>query len=234
VPTYGPVITRGIDHNLLEDFRRDSAFILEDGGYPAFGAWFVEGINPGLPRLGSIVRTLHNWFDRLVTGTSIGGIGYAMGDIVVGDRSRHTSTLQFMGVDQSTGVMLLNKHGWLDIRWPYQDNLPLYRAILNAGRAFQRAVDAKDFIPMPTWTWPLRKNVTVHALGGCVLADDASRGVTSADPAEFGQVFGYRGLYVADGAIVPTAVGSNPTAAITALSEMVAESLTGIAPDADL
>ena len=49
-----------------------------------------------------------------------------------------------------------------------------------------------------------------------------------------GQVFGYTGLYVADGAIVPTAVGANPTATIAALSEMVAQGITGLNPDADL
>jgi cholesterol oxidase len=71
-------------------------------------------------------------------------------------------------------------------------------------------------------------------LGGCVLANDPSEGVTNADPGSFGQVFNYRGLYVADGSLVPTAIGPNPTATIAALSERVAESITGIHPDASL
>jgi cholesterol oxidase len=58
--------------------------------------------------------------------------------------------------------------------------------------------------------------------------------VTSADLRAFGEVFSYRNLYVADGAIVPTAVGANPTATISALSEMVAESITGTKPHAGL
>jgi cholesterol oxidase len=49
-----------------------------------------------------------------------------------------------------------------------------------------------------------------------------------------GKVFGYTNLYVADGSIVPTAVGANPIATISALSEMVAEGITGIKPDAAL
>jgi len=71
-------------------------------------------------------------------------------------------------------------------------------------------------------------------LGGCVLSDTPETGVTSAARASFGQVHFYRNLYVADGAIVPNAVGANPTATIAALSEMVAEGITGVSPTADL
>jgi cholesterol oxidase len=58
--------------------------------------------------------------------------------------------------------------------------------------------------------------------------------VTDANRTTFGQVFGYRNLYVSDGAIVPTAVGANPIATISALSEMVAQGITGLTPDANL
>ena len=67
-----------------------------------------------------------------------------------------------------------------------------------------------------------------------MLSDNPQNGVTSAAPATFGQVHGYPNLYVADGAIVPNAVGANPTATISALSEMVAHGITGIAPTAAL
>ena len=80
----------------------------------------------------------------------------------------------------------------------------------------------------------MRRNVTVHALGGCGLAATPAQGVVDSDPAHFGQVFGYRHLYVADGAIVPTAVGANPSLTIAALAERVAEGITGNAPDISL
>ncbi len=63
------------------------------------------------------------------------------------------------------------------------------------------------------------------------FADRPSGGVTSADRETFGQVFGYKNLFVADGAIVPTAVGANPTATISALSEMVAQGITCEVPN---
>ena len=112
--------------------------------------------------------------------------------------------------------------------------MPLYKAIVEECKRYGKEVEGKDFFVLPTWYPPLRKNVSVHPLGGCVLADDPAQGVTSADLPTFGQVFGYTGLYVADGAILPSAVGANPTATISALCERVAEGITGIAPDAEL
>jgi cholesterol oxidase len=112
--------------------------------------------------------------------------------------------------------------------------MPLYQAIVSAGKSFRNVVKGGKFVPIPTWWWPVRKNVTVHPLGGCVMGDDSSQGVTSSARESFGQVFGYQGLYVADGALLPSAVGANPTATISALCEMVAEGITGLKPDADL
>jgi cholesterol oxidase len=91
-------------------------------------------------------------------------------------------------------------------------------------------IGAEATLALPNWWPPLRHNITVHSLGGCIMADAPQLGVVSAAPGSLGQVFGYSGLYVADGAIVPTAIGANPTATIAALSEMVAERITGLAP----
>jgi cholesterol oxidase len=233
-PNYGPVITQRIDFNLFDNFDQEHAFILEDASYPAFMAWFAEGLKPGGLRLGALWQTLRAVVGRWLSGTSTGRIGYALSDLMSGDLSYHASVLLCMGLDRSNGVMSLDDNGYLSITWPYRDSLALYRAILKAGKQFCRTAAGKTFFPLPTWDWPFRKNVSVHPLGGCVLADQPGSGVTSAAPPTFGQVFGYQGLYVADGAIVPTAVGANPSATIAALSEMVAEGITGIPPNAEL
>jgi cholesterol oxidase len=47
----------------------------------------------------------------------------------------------------------------------------------------------------------------------------AARGVVD----HKGEVFGYPNLYVADGAIVPEAIGLNPSRTIAALAEHIAE-----------
>jgi cholesterol oxidase len=233
-PNRGPVITQYTDFNLFAEFDRDRAFILEDAAYPAFAAWFVEGAKPGFLRLNGFWRLLRHTFGRWVRGATTGSLGYAFNDLLGGDLSQNTSVLLCMGIDRSNGSMSLDGDGRLRVDWPYRDSLPLYEAIIGAGRKFRELAGADAYVPLPTWYWPFRQNVTVHSLGGCVLADAPANGVVAADRAIFGQVFGYRNLYVADGAIVPSAVGANPVATISALSELVAEGITGIVPDADL
>jgi choline dehydrogenase-like flavoprotein len=60
-----------------------------------------------------------------------------------------------------------------------------------------------------------------HPLGTARMADSPSAGVADAD----GEVFGHPGLYVADGAAVPTALAVNPSLTIAALAERVAARL---------
>ncbi|HET8946379.1 MAG TPA: GMC family oxidoreductase, partial [Candidatus Polarisedimenticolia bacterium] len=63
--------------------------------------------------------------------------------------------------------------------------------------------------------------VTPHPLGGCSMAETPDRGVVD----HAGKVFGYDGLYVADGAIIPGALGVNPSRTIAALAERIAEGI---------
>jgi cholesterol oxidase len=233
-PNYGPVITQRTDYNLFHDFDPNHAFILEDASYGSILAWFVEGAKPGFLHLGALRHLLRDWYSQLTTGKSLGSLGWALDDALARDLSYHTCVLLCMGLDKSNGVMTLDKDQNLAINWPFKDSLLLYKAVVKSGKQFARTLNADVFAPLPTWTWPIRNNVTVHALGGCVLATSPEQGVTNADRRRFGEAFGYQNLFVADGAIVPTAVGANPTATISALSEMVAEGITGIVPHPNL
>lgn len=233
-PNYGPVITQATDYNLFKDFNRDHAFLLEDASYPSFASWYIEGLRPGFSHLAAFLRTVRMVIGRFFHGMATGRVGYAFNQLMKGDLSYDTAVLLCMGIDRSDGRMTLDDDGYVDVDWPTKRNMSLYTAITDMGKRFKQWLGGRAFVPLPTWYWPLRRNITVHSLGGCRLADRSEDGVTSADPETMGQVFGYQGLYVADGAIVPTAVGANPTATISALSERVAEGITGIQPDADL
>jgi cholesterol oxidase len=230
-PNYGPVITQKTDYNLFSDFDRKRAFILEDASFPNFAAWYTEGLKPGFFQLYALLRTIKVFFSRFLHGITTGRVGYAFNELLKGDASFTTAVLLCMGLDNSNGKIKLDKSGFINIEWPYKENMSLYQAILDTGERFKRWCGGKIYIPLPNWLWPIRHNVTVHSLGGCRIADDPHKGVTSAAAETFGQVFAYRGLYVADGALLPTAVGANPVATISALSEKVAEGITGIKPD---
>jgi cholesterol oxidase len=71
-------------------------------------------------------------------------------------------------------------------------------------------------IPLVPASWTLfRDLITPHPLGGCNMGATAADGVVD----HKGEVFGYPNLFVLDGAIVPTAIGVNPSRTIAALAE---------------
>ena len=64
----------------------------------------------------------------------------------------------------------------------------------------------------------LRTPATAHILGGCCIGRDANSGVID----EHHEVFGYPGLYVCDGSVVPGNLAVNPSLTISALAERFA------------
>ena len=70
-----------------------------------------------------------------------------------------------------------------------------------------------------------------HPLGGCRMAEDVEHGVVD----EYGRVFDkskgdreqpfYEGLYIADGSIIPIALGVNPSLTISALTLRTADKI---------
>ena len=56
---------------------------------------------------------------------------------------------------------------------------------------------------------------TAHILGGARMSNDKDSGVVN----ENLEVFGYRGLYVVDGSVIPSNLGVNPSLTITAIAE---------------
>lgn len=67
----------------------------------------------------------------------------------------------------------------------------------------------------------LNKVISVHPLGGCPMGDKESDGVVNPQ----GEVFGYPGLRVIDGSILPTSTGTNPSLTIAALAECIASTI---------
>ena len=63
--------------------------------------------------------------------------------------------------------------------------------------------------------WLGRRVVTVHPLGGSPMGRHLGKGVCD----EYGEVFGYPGLHVWDGSLLPGPVGANPSLTIAAVAD---------------
>jgi cholesterol oxidase len=135
-----------------------------------------------------------------------------------GDPERMTN-LFAIGRDNANGTLRWNR-GKLDIEWNYAaENKEL---ISKMTEAMKQVSDFYGGTFAPLISWELfRRTLTVHSLGGCRVADSPDKGVVSTR----GEVFGYPGLYVADGSVIPTAIGFHPVMTISAMAEYVAEGI---------
>ena len=105
----------------------------------------------------------------------------------------------------------------LRLKWDIQKSEKTIDAIVAMHEKLARTTGGAPFVP-PTWT--LAKDlITPHPLGGCNMGSTTENGVVD----HKGEVYGYRDLYVADGSIIPEAIGANPSKTIAALAERIAE-----------
>lgn len=71
--------------------------------------------------------------------------------------------------------------------------------------------------------------ITAHILGGARMAETPAQGVVGPDC----RVFGYPGLWVVDGAVIPTNLGANPSLTITAVAEYAMSLIPEKGPDVE-
>ena len=210
---FGPVMTSRID--LMDDRNH----MVADGGLPASFSEVLEVLR-GVRLLTGLGRL------RVAAKNAATKIGFsdhplAPGDMHVRRRSPIGDSLIFLciGRDAADGRMSLTRFGRFDIRWDMKGSARLFDEMRATVRELAEAAEATAFFALDAG--PLGKYVTVHPLGGCPMADDPAAGVVD----DAGRVHGHPGLYVLDGAIVPTAIGVNPSKTIAALAERGVEKL---------
>jgi cholesterol oxidase len=202
-PSHGPTITSAID---FLDGSEGAPFFIEDGGVPDLLKAYIEARLEGRGG-GLLARTLlrdlregaleHNALSRMMPWFA-------------------------QGIDAADGRLYLGRKWWapwrrrLKLDWDVDRSAPTIEAIIAMHRRLSEATGGRPWVP-PTWTL-LKNLVTPHPLGGCNMGITAANGVVDHQ----GRVFGYDGLYVADGAIIPEAVGLNPSRTIAALAERIA------------
>ena len=221
-PTYGTVITSAVRFadSLDGEPGAGRGFYLQDAGYPLFGAWLAEA-GDAPPMLWRALRYAWRGFWQRMRGDPQSNLNAEVSEII-GDTglSHATFPLLSMGRDIADGKMSLTRSGMLDVDWSTKTSTEYFDRVRREVTRIGTAMGAEKVIDNPLWQ--LRKVITVHALGGCPMAAQPDEGVVSADD---GEVFGHPGLHVADGSVLPSAVGPNPSLTIAAVSDRFADAI---------
>jgi cholesterol oxidase len=199
-PTQGPTITCAID--FLDGAVGGRQFFVEDGGFPNLLRDFLQSGSLSARRHSVIVR----WLKHLTNDDSLSEVMPWFGQ----------------SMDAADGRMYLGRVWYapwrrkLKLDWDVTRSEPTIDAMVEMHKRLSDVTGGDAKVP-PTWTI-LKNLITPHPLGGCNMGTTPSNGVVD----HRGQVFGYPGLYVADAAIVPRALGLNPSRTVAALAERIA------------
>jgi cholesterol oxidase len=219
-PSYGPVITGALRVPDKLDGGEGRGFYVEDAGYPDFVSWLVQATRgPGAL-----------WRFRQVAARIIVGLLRRTPEVdlsaevaqLLSDTRLAAGSLPLLGMgrDIPDGNMELTSDDRLQVDWVKAKSSPFFDRLGDFAEEIAEALGAR-FQRNPTWY--LGRLITVHPLGGCPMGRVPEEGVV--DP--YGEVFGYPGLTIADGSVMPGPVGPNPSLTIAALAERFADRATG-------
>jgi cholesterol oxidase len=230
-PGYGPVITSAVRVPDALDGGEGRGFYVEDAGLPGFANWLLHVFEaPGdLWRArGVVVRLMR---ERLQPGYRHTGRSAVLSQLL-GEATASAGLLPLlvMGRDVPDGRMSLrDNHLQVDWRKGSAGRHRFGRGRGRSGPYFDRARAVcrqiadelgGGFRDNPLWF--LSRVITVHPLGGCPMGRTRHEGVV--DP--HGQVFGYPGMFIVDGSVMPGPVGPNPSLTIAALADRFADRMT--------
>jgi cholesterol oxidase len=218
-PSRAPVITTSIRVG-AGDSPSGRDFEIQDGGAPVIADWMWESLE--LPKLPwRMRRTILREIRGALVRRRDTNLSAELSE-VFGERSAKLMPLLGHGRDIPDGRYVLDGDR-LDLNWSSEPSEDYYRGLEACFGQIAKALGGR--IPRSPWK-RINRSVTIHPLGGAVMANDPRHGVV--DP--WGEVFGFPGLYVADGAAMPGPVGVNPSFTIAAFADRVAEGIAGAAP----
>ncbi|MGH3785416.1 MAG: alpha/beta fold hydrolase [Pseudonocardiaceae bacterium] len=212
----GPCITGMIDDRAQSDV--ELGMVIEEGSIPGalanqlplslIAVARASGIDTDPDDVADRLKELAREQESLLLGPYRGAV-------------RNTQTYLVMSHDDGNGQAVLEDDR-LRIHWPDVGGQEVFTRISNA---LQRATTALGgtYLTSPIWNKLLgQRLVTVHPLGGCVMAEDAQHGAVNHQGQPFRGPDGdavHEGLYVADGSVIPRPLGVNPLLTISALAE---------------
>jgi cholesterol oxidase len=141
---------------------------------------------------------------------------------IYGDRLSRAQVLYVVAHDDASGrLRLQNDHAVVD--WPGYSAAPERVRAEQKVKAMIESMGG-EFNANPFTMAAFGGNrIIAHPLGGCAMGETVEQGVVAPDGRVFDPSKGpkgvHDGLYVCDGAAVPSAVGASPLLTITALAE---------------
>ena len=216
-PTVGPVITSTVRAEQGVDGGADRGFFIQEAGFPAFVTWTLAATGIS----GLLRRTIKMWLYRIADRINYKFDNDLSAELaaVLGKSSVFESSIPLLGMGQDVpdGVMSL-RNGYLENDWTTHTSQDFFSGVRTTMRELADTWQAK-YVDNPTYR--LKRVITVHPLGGCPMGTDVENGVVN----EYGEVFGYPGLYVADGSAMPGPTGSNPSLTIAAFANRCADAI---------
>ena len=209
-PGRGPAITAGVG------FADGSQHIyIEDLGFPDPFMWYLNGM---IPTRDKFLNRLAEGFKYLARSIGLGkfvGIDVEIERLLNGGIMTNFLPYLGMGTDAANGKITLDFSGDAYVKWNTHASRKMFNDMIDILKDMSKQSGGHFF---NSFLWDIGKLLTAHPLGGCYMSDSPEEGVTN----EYGEVWGYPGLYVADASVIPTALSVNPTATISALSERIA------------
>jgi cholesterol oxidase len=217
---HGPVITSSIrfaDH--LDGAQDPNArgFYIQDAGYPEFVSWVLQVFDAP----NEVAKAVHvakhlfeKWLHKKPETDLSKYVSQMFGSC---ELSACLLPMLGMGRDFPNGHMSLAGNV-LELDWTKDRSRSYFDALRFQMERIADALGA-EFVDDPLWY--LSRVITAHPLGGCPMGRNKEEGVVDAG----GQVFGYDGLYVADGSVMPGPVGANPSLTIAALADLFADGI---------
>ncbi|GAC1559309.1 MAG: GMC oxidoreductase [Vulcanimicrobiaceae bacterium] len=222
-PTHGPVITSTFRFPDSRDvgYGDETGFYVQDAGYPDLVNWLlqeadVRGNARRIARFAALV------FGRWLRGKGRAETGATLAALLGSGRlSYSTLTLLGMGCDAPSGRFSLRGRGdrELTLDWDRMASRRYFDGIVTQARRIGEALDG-EFVQNPMMHY-LDRLVTVHPVGGAPMANDPRAGAVDTS----GAVFGYDGLHIVDGSIMPGPVGANPSFTIAANADRIADTI---------
>jgi len=141
---------------------------------------------------------------------------------IYGDEQSRAQVYYIVGHDDAGGRLRLHKDK-VFVDWPEYSNSPARVAAEKKVKALIERMGGV-FQPNPFAMTAFGGNrIIAHPLGGCAMGETVKEGVVASDGRVFDPSKGtkgiHEGLYVCDGAAIPSAVGVSPLLTITALAE---------------